>query len=76
MRSLMLIFSLKRHLLWSAVKDEDGWDPAEYAAVLLIVGLALTAGVGTLASGINNAVGYFVTQVSAMGSGGAQIRGH
>jgi Flp pilus assembly pilin Flp len=51
--------------IWKLVKDEHGQDLVEYAAVVVIVVLGLTAGMKTLASAINNAmtnVGTYISQ--------------
>jgi Flp pilus assembly pilin Flp len=52
--------------IWKLVKDEQGQDLVEYAAVIVIVVLGLTAGMRTLASAVNNAmtnVGTYINQV-------------
>jgi Flp pilus assembly pilin Flp len=51
--------------IWKLVKDEQGQDLVEYAAVIVIVVLGLTAGMHSLASAINNAmtnVGTYINQ--------------
>lgn len=51
--------------VWKLVKDEHGQDLVEYAAVIVIVVLGLTAGMRTLASAVNNAmtsVGTYINQ--------------
>jgi pilus assembly protein Flp/PilA len=56
----------KGRLLSQALLDENGQDLVEYAAVLVIVVLGLTAGMNTLASAINNAmtnVGTYINSV-------------
>jgi pilus assembly protein Flp/PilA len=56
----------KGRLLLQTVLDENGQDLVEYAAVLVIVVLGLTAGMNTLASAINNAmtnVGTYINSV-------------
>lgn len=46
-------------LLWRVLasfhKEESGQDLIEYALVIALIGLAATAGMNTLASGINSA---------------------
>jgi Flp pilus assembly pilin Flp len=52
--------------LWKLVQDEQGQDLVEYAAVVVIVVLGLTAGMHTLANAINNAmtnVGSYINNV-------------
>jgi Flp pilus assembly pilin Flp len=48
---------VKGQTILSGLKDESGQDLVEYALVLILVCLALTAGMGTLAQGINAAMG-------------------
>lgn len=55
MRSLNLYS--KCYVLLTELKDENGQDLVEYAAVIVLVVLALTGGMTTLANGINNAMG-------------------
>jgi pilus assembly protein Flp/PilA len=45
---------VKGQTLWSTLKDENGQDLVEYGLVIVLVCLAATAGMGTLANGINN----------------------
>ena len=56
MRNAILRFYSKGQVIWNTLKDENGQDLVEYAAVIVIVVLGLTAGMGTLANGINNAM--------------------
>ena len=53
---LINLYSQAALLLRKSLKDESGQDLVEYAAVIVIVVLGLTAGMGTLANGINNAM--------------------
>jgi Flp pilus assembly pilin Flp len=56
----------KGRLLSQALRDENGQDLVEYAAVIVIVVLGLTAGMATLANAINNAmsnVGNYINNV-------------
>ena len=51
--------------IWRLVRDEGGQDLVEYAAVVVIVVLGLTAAMRTLASSINTAmtnVGAYINQ--------------
>ncbi|HEX7362831.1 MAG TPA: Flp family type IVb pilin [Bryobacteraceae bacterium] len=61
MRNTLLKLYVKKQVLWNTIKEENGQDLVEYAAVIMIVVLGLTAGMGTLANGINNVMGT-VTQ--------------
>jgi Flp pilus assembly pilin Flp len=56
----------KGRLFSQALRDENGQDLVEYAAVIVIVVLGLTAGMATLANAINNAmsnVGNYINNV-------------
>lgn len=53
MRNTLLKLYVKSQVLWGTIKEENGQDLVEYAAVIAIVVLGLTAGMGTLANGIN-----------------------
>ena len=52
--------------LKDALKDEQGQDLVEYAAVIVLVVLALAGGMSTLASGINSAMAGVGTKVSKL----------
>jgi pilus assembly protein Flp/PilA len=56
MRDTFLKLYLKGKLMLDVIKDEHGQDLVEYAAVISLVVLGLTAGMNTLANGINNAM--------------------
>jgi pilus assembly protein Flp/PilA len=57
MNNLILKTYVKAQTLWSTIKDdENGQDLVEYGLVLVLVCLAATAGMNTLASGINQAM--------------------
>ena len=56
MRDAILKLYTKGQMIWNVVKDEQGQDLVEYAAVIVLVVLALTGGMTTLANGINNAM--------------------
>ena len=47
---------LKSKLLLELLKEENGQDLVEYAAVIVLVILALAGGMTTLANGINDAM--------------------
>lgn len=64
-KTILYLYSRTGFLLWSSLKDDNGQDLVEYAAVIVIVVLGLTAGMSTLANGINNAmvnVGTYINQ--------------
>jgi len=64
MRNTYFNVCLKSHALWKALRDENGQDLVEYAAVIVLVVLALAGGMGTLANGINNAMTSVGTKVN------------
>jgi Flp pilus assembly pilin Flp len=64
MRNPLLKLYVKAQLLKNALKDEQGQDLVEYAAVIVLVVLALAGGMGTLANGINAAMGSVSTKVN------------
>jgi pilus assembly protein Flp/PilA len=59
--NLILKAYVKGEMLWAALKEEDGQDLVEYGLVLVLVCLAATTGMKTLANGIN----AFATGISA-----------
>ena len=64
MRNSLLKLYVKAQVLKNALKDENGQDLVEYAAVIVLVVLALAGGMNTLASGINTAMSGVGTKVS------------
>jgi Flp pilus assembly pilin Flp len=56
----------KSQVIWNTLKDEQGQDLVEYAAVIVLVVLALAGGMGTLANGINNAMTSVGTKVNTL----------
>ena len=52
--------------LKDALKEENGQDLVEYAAVIVLVVLALAGGMSTLASGINGAMTSVGSKVTAL----------
>jgi len=64
MRNGILKLYSKSQVIWSTLKDEQGQDLVEYAAVIVIVVLGLFAGMGTLANGINNAMVNVATRIN------------
>lgn len=57
MQNTALKLYVTSQILWNKLKDENGQDLVEYAAVICLVILALAGGMSTLASGINSAMG-------------------
>jgi pilus assembly protein Flp/PilA len=47
------------------LKDEQGQDLIEYALIVALVAFAATAGMGTLATGINTAFGNIGTKLTS-----------
>ena len=56
MRHTILNLCVRSKMLLDAIKDQHGQDLVEYAAVISLVVLGLTAGMNTLANGINDAM--------------------
>jgi len=64
MNNLALKMYVKGQTLWSTIKDDErGQDLVEYGLVIVLVCLAATAGMGTLANGINNAMTNITTKL-------------
>jgi Flp pilus assembly pilin Flp len=66
MRNSLLKLYVKAQILKNALKDENGQDLVEYAAVILLVVLALAGGMGTLASQINSVMGGMAVKINAV----------
>jgi Flp pilus assembly pilin Flp len=66
MRDSLLKLYVKAQVLKNALKDENGQDLVEYAAVIVLVVLALAGGMSTLAAGINGAMTGVGAKVSNM----------
>lgn len=66
MRNSLLKLYVKAQALKHALKDERGQDLVEYAAVIVLVVLALAGGMSTLAQGINGAMTGVGTKVSTL----------
>jgi Flp pilus assembly pilin Flp len=64
MQNILLNLCTKSRVLAATLKDESGQDLVEYAAVIVLVILALTGGMTTLANGINNAMTSVGTQIN------------
>jgi len=56
MRDTFLKLYVKSQLVWNSLKEENGQDLVEYAAVISLVVLGITAGMTTLATSINGAM--------------------
>ena len=52
------------HVLLDSLRDESGQDLIEYALVVALIAFAATAGMNTLATGINTAFGNIATKLS------------
>ena len=65
MRDTFLKLYVKAQALKNALRDENGQDLVEYAAVIMLVVLALGTGMSTLAAGINNAMNGLGDKISA-----------
>ena len=65
MKDLLLKGWVKMQVLKATIiNDEDGQDLIEYALVAALIALAATAGMGTLATGINKAFGDISTKLN------------
>ena len=64
MRNTFLKLYVKSQTLLTTLKDENGQDLVEYAAVIMLVVLALAGGMGTLAAGINTAMSAVGTKIN------------
>jgi pilus assembly protein Flp/PilA len=65
MNNLILKMYVKSQTLWSTIKDDEGQDLVEYGLVIVLVCLAATAGMGTLANGINTAMTNITSKLSS-----------
>ena len=66
MRNTILKLYVTSQTLLTTLKDENGQDLVEYAAVIVLVVLALAGGMGTLANGINNAMTSVGSKVNTL----------
>ena len=57
MKNIILSACVKGQTIWSTLKEDEGQDLVEYGLVIVLVCLAATAGMSTLATGINAAMG-------------------
>ena len=65
MRNTFLKLYVKSQIVWNSLKEENGQDLVEYAAVISLVVLGITAGMGTLANGINAAMTGVSTRINS-----------
>jgi pilus assembly protein Flp/PilA len=61
MRNAFLKLYVKAQTALQTLKDENGQDMVEYALVVGIVALGATAGLSSVATGINNMLGRLAT---------------
>jgi Flp pilus assembly pilin Flp len=64
MQDGILKLYVKAQILRNTLKDEKGQDLVEYGLVLVLVCLAATAGMNTLASGINVALSNITNKLA------------
>ena len=53
------------HVLWGKIREENGQDLVEYAAVISLIVLGITAGMTTLANSINTAMSSVSTATTS-----------
>jgi len=66
MRNTFLKLYVKSQIVLNSLKEENGQDLVEYAAVISLVVLGITAGMGTLAQGINTAMASVSTRINTV----------
>jgi Flp pilus assembly pilin Flp len=66
MRDTFLKLYVKSQMVWNSLKEENGQDLVEYAAVISLVVLGITAGMTTLAQGINGAMTSVGTRIDSV----------
>ena len=64
MRNTFLNLCVRAKMLVDVIKEEHGQDLVEYAAVISLVVLGITAGMTTLANGINTAMGSVSAKIN------------
>ena len=64
MRDTFMKLYVKGQIVWNTLKEENGQDLVEYAAVISLVVLGITAGMTTLANGINVAMSSVSTRIN------------
>ena len=65
MNDLLVKLSVKLDLLKDAIKNEEGQDLIEYALIVALIAFAATAGMSSLASGINTAFSNIGTTLTS-----------
>ena len=63
MPNTLLSLYIKVQSAWESLKDDNGQDLVEYGLVIVLVCLGATAGMGTLANGINTAMSNITTKL-------------
>jgi Flp pilus assembly pilin Flp len=66
MRDNFLKLCVRSRMLLCAIREDHGQDLVEYAAVISLVVLGITAGMSTLADGINTAMTSVGVQINAV----------
>jgi pilus assembly protein Flp/PilA len=64
MQNTFLRLYIEAQNVWESLKGDDGQDLVEYGLVIVLVCLAATAGMGTLANGINNAMSNVASKLA------------
>jgi pilus assembly protein Flp/PilA len=65
MPEMILKLCMKSQFLKNVLQDEQGQDLIEYALVVALIALGAVAGMGTLATGINNAFDTVATKLAS-----------
>lgn len=65
MQDAFLKLYVKARVMLSTLKDENGQDLIEYALVVALIAFAATAGMNTLATGINTAFSNISTRLNS-----------
>jgi pilus assembly protein Flp/PilA len=65
MQDAFLRLYVKARVMLSTLKDENGQDLIEYALVVALIAFAATAGMNTLATGINTAFSNISTRLNS-----------
>jgi pilus assembly protein Flp/PilA len=64
MQNAFLKVYVKAKIVLSTLKEENGQDLIEYALVVALIAFAATAGMNTLATGINTAFGNIASRLN------------
>jgi pilus assembly protein Flp/PilA len=65
MQDKLMKLYVKAQIIRESLKKEDGQDLIEYALVVALIAFAATAGMSTVAGGINTAFANIATKLSA-----------